>query len=76
MRNLTLAIDENLLRKARLIALNRDTSVNQLVRDYLTDLVHKQDHRRVALARLKRQMANHRVRVDGGSWTREELHER
>ncbi len=76
MRNLTLVIDEDLLRKARLVALNRDTSVNQLVRDYLTNLVHKQDLRRVALARLKRQMADNRVRVDGIGWTREELHER
>ena len=40
-KNLTLTIDEDLLRSARKVALDRDTSVNQLVRTYLSALVHE-----------------------------------
>ena len=35
MANLTLMIDDDLLRRARIRALERGTSVNALVRDYL-----------------------------------------
>ncbi len=40
MANLTLSIDDDLLKQARRIALDQDTSVNQLVRDYLEQIVH------------------------------------
>ena len=36
MTNLTLAIDEQVLRRARIRALQRGTTVNALVRDYNT----------------------------------------
>ncbi len=35
MPNLTLAVDEDVLRKARIRALERGTSLNALVREYL-----------------------------------------
>jgi hypothetical protein len=38
MANLTLTIDGELLKRARMRALERDTSVNALVRDYLETL--------------------------------------
>lgn len=37
-RNLTLTLDEGLLLSARKVALEQGTSVNAMVRDYLTDL--------------------------------------
>ena len=39
MANLTLSIDDDLLKQARRIALDRDTSVNQLVREFLEQIV-------------------------------------
>ena len=36
MANLTLKIDENLLRRARIRALEQGTTVNELVRNYLS----------------------------------------
>jgi hypothetical protein len=45
-KNLTLTVDEELLRAARKLALDQDTSVNQLVRDYLAGLVEKGPPRR------------------------------
>jgi len=52
-KNLTLTVDEGLLRAARKLALDQDTSVNQLVRDYLTDLVEKGPSGRRPVSRRK-----------------------
>lgn len=43
-KNLTLAIDENLLDKARVLAAIRRTSVNEMVRDFLTREVSREAH--------------------------------
>lgn len=49
-RNLTLTVDDDLLRAARKVAIDRNTSVNHLVRDYLAQLVREADQRQAALA--------------------------
>jgi len=41
MANLTLSIDDDLLKRSRLYAVQHDTSVNALVRAYLESLVSK-----------------------------------
>ena len=41
MANLTLSIDDDLLKQSRLYAVQHDTSVNAMVREYLEDLVTK-----------------------------------
>lgn len=47
MANLTLSIDDDLLKQARLYAVQNDTSVNAMVRDYLAGLVNQvSDERR------------------------------
>lgn len=76
MRNLTLAIEDEVLEAARRLALERGTTVNQLVRDHLADLVTREDRRRTAAKRLKRAMREHLVEVGPRTWTREDLHER
>ncbi|MBL8539577.1 MAG: hypothetical protein JNK68_04320 [Betaproteobacteria bacterium] len=40
MANLTLTIDDEVLKKARIHALERGTSVNALVRDFLERIAH------------------------------------
>ena len=47
-KNLTLAIEDNLLLAARKVALERGTSVNRLVREYLSTLVNSEGRRRRA----------------------------
>ena len=74
--NLTLAIDEELLREARKVALDQRTSVNQLVRDFLTKLVDQQSARSTARARLRNAFATGLVQVGERDWTRDELYER
>jgi hypothetical protein len=75
-RNLTLTLDQDLLRAARKVALDRNTSVNQLVRDFLSGLVHEQDLQHSALADLDEIFRRTRVQVGRRSWRREDLYER
>jgi hypothetical protein len=76
VRNLTLAIEDEVLEAARRLALERGTTVNQLVRDHLADLVAREGRRRAAAERLKRAMREDLVAVGPRTWTREDLYER
>ena len=76
MKNLTLAIDEDLLLTARKLALDRNTSVNQLIRDYLKSLVEDDRKRRDALDRLRNKMARGVLEVGDRTWDSDDLHER
>ncbi|MFV0451852.1 MAG: DUF6364 family protein [Propioniciclava sp.] len=76
MANLTLSIDDDMLRRARERAAANGTSVNQLVRDYLERLVTPGDSaarsRILALA----DGASSSSGPEGRSWDRESLHDR
>lgn len=75
--NLTLSIDKNLLKSARKAAFDMDTSVNALIRDYLQELVDKQQqHENIFLDEWMRLMDKNTISMSERSWTREELHER
>lgn len=75
--NLTLSIDAGLLKEARKAALDMDTTVNALVRDYLKDLVGKKRREKEAfLDEWRRLMDDNTVDAGGHPWTRDELHER
>jgi hypothetical protein len=76
MSNVTLAIEDELLREARKVAIDRDTSVNQLVREFLADLVRRSTSRQVARDRLLRLMDERPVEVGPRTWSRDDLHER
>ncbi len=75
-KNLTLVLDEDLLRAARKAALDRNTSVNQLVRDYLEQLVRETDRRQTAMADVEDIFRTTRIRAGRINWTRDDLHER
>ncbi len=55
-KNLTLAIDEDLLQKVRVLAALKRTSVNELVREYLQRLVEQEQARDEAREELLRLM--------------------
>lgn len=76
MRNLTLSVDEAILLEARKIALERNTSVNRLIRDFLADLVRQDGRRKAALSRLSASMHEGLYTVGKRDWSREDLHER
>ena len=75
-QNLTLAIEEDLLLAARKVALDRRTSVNQLVREYLAALVEQPSRRRLARARLRKALETGLVEVGDRQWSRDDLYER
>lgn len=74
--NLTLTLDEDLLAEARKIAIDQRTSVNQLVRDYLTTLVAGNTGRAHARKELKKLMRKGLYEPTPITWTRDQLHER
>ena len=76
-KNITLAIDEQVLKRVRRIAAERDTTVNGLVRDYLTKLADVDD--KAKKARLELVELAKRSNWDPGpgfKWNREELYDR
>ncbi len=78
MANLTLKIDADVLKRARIRALEDGTSVNEVVRRYLESYAVTRGQRLRAVRRIL-EIAE---REDSGSgpggrtWTREQLHER
>lgn len=77
MANLTVVIDDELLRRARIRALEHNTSVNALVRDYLTSFADSGVEAAVRreLAELARASAASSGAA-GRTWTRDELYDR
>jgi hypothetical protein len=77
MKNITLAIEDEVLDKVRVVAAEKRTTVNALVRDYLNDLAGR--NQRIAEARreLLRLMATSEGRM-GPDWKfdRDDSHER
>jgi hypothetical protein len=75
MANLTLSIDDALLRQAREAALRENTSVNALVRDFLERYVDARSRRLAALAQFEA-VADGSSSASSAPWSRESLHER
>jgi plasmid stability protein len=77
MANLTITIDDELLKRARLRALERNTSVNALLREYLEAFAGAESGMlvRKRLAARARDATSSSGRA-GRSWSRDDLHER
>jgi len=75
-QNVTLVIEEDLLLAARKVALDRRTSVNQLVREYLAALVKEPSRKRIARARLTKVFETGLVEVGSRNWSRDDLYDR
>ncbi|MGB3633722.1 MAG: hypothetical protein WA982_06755 [Rubrobacteraceae bacterium] len=77
MANLTITVDEQVLKKARMRALEEDTSVNALLRDYLEDYAGLRQERLEAGRRILEMSRNSRMGSGGkGLPKREELYDR
>lgn len=76
MKNITLNVDEDVLKAVRRYAAERDRTVNSLVREFLGEIASRTS--RVAAARRKIRALSLRstARVGDATWTREQLHER
>ena len=75
--NITLSIDEETVKKVRRIAMNKDTTLTAMVRDYLTSVANSDAaDRKEQVARLMR--STERLSRDMGprTWTRDDLYDR
>lgn len=76
MKNLTLRIEEPILRKARKIAAERSTSVNKLIREYLGELIAREDRQSQARAELLELCQASKAQIGNRNWSREDLYVR
>lgn len=76
MTNLTIALDEQVVRKARIRAIHEGTSVSAKVREFLADYAQGSDRQQSAgqafIAAARRSQAN----IEGGRWSREDAYDR
>jgi hypothetical protein len=75
-KNITRAIDEAVLDRVRIIAAERKTTGNGLVRDYLETLSSVDDRRACLSKPLDELRAKSKLEVGPVTWTRDDLYER
>lgn len=76
MKNITLSVDEEVLAVARRYAAEHNSTVNGLVREFLTNLAQHDDRARRARTRLRQLSKQSNGRLGKKTWSRDELHER
>ena len=75
MTNLTITVDEQVLKKARMRALEEDTSVNAVLREYLKDYADADSGLRLAVDRVLAASRESKSGSGGRTWKREDLYE-
>lgn len=77
--NITLSLPEHIVKRVRKIAVDRDTTLTGLVREYLSELA-RQDaaagRKRREREALERSFEQFQFRVGKKTWKREDLYER
>ena len=76
MKNVTLAIEDEVLRDARRIAAERSTTLNGMIRDFLAELTARESSAAAARARIAELCRASTAEVGPRTWSRDELHER
>lgn len=76
MANLTVVIESETLKRARMRALEEGTSVNAVVRDYLAEYAGTKAQKDKAINDLLRLSQRVKARRGNRQWTREDLHRR
>ena len=76
MSNLTITIDNETLKKARMRALEQGTSVNALLREFLEAYSGVRTEQRKAAKEILSLSKSSTSRRGNNQWKREELHER
>jgi hypothetical protein len=75
-KNITLAIDEAILEKARVVAAKRKTTVNGLVREFLIGVTSEEERLAAARRELIDLAQNSQARLGPDyKWNREEIYE-
>lgn len=76
-KNITMAIDEDLLKKARKVAVDKNTTVTGLIRTYLNNLVEQEEKSKKEIISELSEIFDHSQAVIGEkTWMREDLYEK
>ncbi len=76
MANLTISVNDDLLKKARIRALEQGTSVNGVLREYLETYAKARPIREDKIDDLIKLSEASRARRGKSRWNRDQLHER
>jgi hypothetical protein len=76
MKNITLSVDERILAVVRRYAAERESSINGLVREFLTRIANHEDRSRKARRRIRQLSNRSKARIGPVSWSRDSLHDR
>jgi len=76
MKNITLSVDEKVLAAVRRYAAEQGSSINALVREFLTGIHQYQDRAGKARSQLRQMSRRSKARIGAARWTRDELHDR
>ncbi len=74
--NITLNVDETVLRTVRIYAAQHGSSVNALVREFLGGIATREDRVSKARERIRKLSGQSTARVGSRNWTRDDLHAR
>lgn len=76
MTNLTLSLDEELVKRARIRAIGEGTSLSAKVREFLAGYALATDHQQLAGQALLAAAAQSHANTEAATWTRDGLHDR
>ena len=77
MSNITLSIDDKIIKKVRKTALEKNTTLTAIVRDFLKGVAASEEQEKKSAAyNLTRTFAVHSRDMGEHCWTRDDLHER
>ena len=77
MPNITLKVDETIIRKVRKIAIDKNTSMTQMVRDFLAEVAARDDTaKKRSLSRLQKSFRQCAREMGPRKWQREDIYDR
>ena len=77
MPNITLSVDDEIIRKVRKIAIEKNTTLTAMVRDYLTSVAMRDvQEKNEAIKKLAKSFKTMSRDMGRRNWTRETLYER
>ena len=77
MANITMSMDDNFLRRARKAAIDQNTTISDLFRSFLGDVVRREESRRdYVAAELDKLFEASQASSGGARHSRDSLHER
>jgi len=77
MSNITFSLDDKIIKKARKIAIDHNTTLTTMIRNYIKSVVERESiSRKTAINELNHTFENMSRNMGKRSWTRDELYER